>query len=653
MRKTMKQFIFVVLIFVIVACGIPSAPPTITLPTATVLPEQTAIPTPHPLAINVQNASQIKLQKTIGAGTVNDVVWSPNGDVIVIAQDFDILFYDSSSLQLIDSIDLWGHQIAFSPDGLFLAIAHDNYITIWDMEGKIKAQEFEVEMERVREILYNSTGDSLGILGVSRLTEGDPPSVLELWNTTKWERVYLNNEKYEPYIAFSPNGKMLAYSSYADLLLVETETGLERKIDLIEEIGTLAYLSNDILLKQINYIQLKMMDLRTLETLKLFDTNGSYDEFKVSSDKKKIIIPIDTGATEVLDLETGKILYKLEFKARTTKLDFSPDNKSFVSVGDDGYMSVYNLQTGEMLRQKEFTTSLDEVGFVSEDVLVGGYYSSQIKLWSIGSNKIVGRFDGYKYWGNIVSISPDKKMLAAIQDDYSGKIWDINTGFLISSFTCPDNKYLYRLLFEKSNNILFECGNSDASFIGLLDLASNEQTIINPGSFLRMASSEDLPMMISGLNANYSFYVKDVSNIQVVDVYENKTFFDISFEEDLYYLDVIDMEVSPDKQFLALLVNYSAMLIWEKDKIEHRYSLQGHDVEGLVEISDIVFSPYGHLLASSGYDQTVRLWDVSTGEQLAVLDDFANDVYAVAFSPDGRYLIAGCDDGRIYVWGIE
>jgi WD40 repeat protein len=53
------------------------------------------------------------------------------------------------------------------------------------------------------------------------------------------------------------------------------------------------------------------------------------------------------------------------------------------------------------------------------------------------------------------------------------------------------------------------------------------------------------------------------------------------------------------------------------------------------------------------YDQAVRLWDVSTGEQLAVLDDFANDVNAVAFSLDGRYLIAGCNDGRIYVWGIE
>lgn len=642
------------------ACGIPLAPPTITLPTATVLPEQTAIPTPHPLAINVQNASQIKLQKTIGAGTVNDVVWSPIGDAIAIAQDFDILFYDSSSLQLIDSIDLWGHQIAFSPDGLFLAIAHDNYLTIWDIEEKKIAQEFEVEMERVREILYNSSGDSLAVLGASRLTEGDPPSVLELWKTTSWKRIYSNREKLEPHITFSLDGKTLAFISSADLLLIDSKTGTQQKLDITWGNGSIAYLTDELLLRRSKDDQLVVMDMKTLQNLKtILVDNSWFYEYWVSMDRSKVIFPevwdndLKSNFTQVWDIASGTMLYTLNSASDPQKFDFSPDAKLFVSAGNDGIVRVHDLETGGTLRQIEFTTQIDEVEFVSTNIIVGGYYSSQIKLWNIDSKDIAGRFDGYEYWGNVVSISPNQKKIAAIQDDYSGKIWEIETGILISSLTCPNRKYLKRLLFEGDNKVLFECGDYDVSLIGLMNLTSNEQTILQSGSFMRRASSGGVPLVISGINANTPFLAKDIPNIQIVDTYENNVVFDISFNEDMYYINVLDMEVSSDGKFLALLNSASAILIWEISNKEYRYILYGHDVDGPSDISDIAFSPYGHLLASSGYDQTVRLWDVSTGEQLTMLGGFANDVNAVAFSPDGRYLIAGCNDGRIYIWGIE
>ena len=69
------------------------------------------------------------------------------------------------------------------------------------------------------------------------------------------------------------------------------------------------------------------------------------------------------------------------------------------------------------------------------------------------------------------------------------------------------------------------------------------------------------------------------------------------------------------------------------------------------------FSPNGSLLASAGYDKTVRLWDVSTGAELFVLKGHTLPVMQVAFSPDGSRLssISGhledCDDIRL--WGNE
>ena len=655
----MRKSIVILLIFVIVACGIPPATPTITLPTATVSSEQTLTPTPHPLAINVQNASQIKLQKTIGAGTVNDVVWSPNGDVIAIAQDFNILFYDSSSLQLIKSIDLWGNQIAFSPDGLFLIIAHDNHITIWNIEKKEIVQELIVEMERVFELLFNSTGDSLAILGISRLTEGDPPSVLEIWKTASWERVYSNREKLMPHMTFSPDGKTLAFISAADLLLIDSKTGIQQKLDIAWGNGTIAYLSDDLLLRRSEGDQLVVMDMKTLKNLNTIIVDNSwFYEYWVNMEKSKIIFPevwdndLKSYITQVWDIASGTMLYTLNSASDPQKFDFSPDGKLFVSAGNDGIVRVHDLETGETLRQIEFTTQLDEVEFVSANIVAGGYYSSQIKLWDIDSKDIVGRFDGYENWGNVVAVSTDQKMIAVKQDEYSGGVFKMETGVLVNTLTCPDNKWLYNLLFD-GDNLLFECGNFDNTIITIMNLISGKQSVLGKGSFLRMDGSGKKPIMILDGNAINPFLAKDIPSIQIVDAYGNNTVFDINFNEEIYYLNIDDMEVSLDGKYLALLNSNSTILIWEEENEEYLYSLQGHDVDGYSVISDIALSPYGYLLVSAGYDQTIRLWDVSTGEQLAVLAGFANDVNAVDFSPDGRYLFAGCNDGRIYILGIE
>lgn len=55
-------------------------------------------------------------------------------------------------------------------------------------------------------------------------------------------------------------------------------------------------------------------------------------------------------------------------------------------------------------------------------------------------------------------------------------------------------------------------------------------------------------------------------------------------------------------------------------------------------VTSVAFSPDGATLTSSGVDTTVRLWDIATNEELAILYRHSSMVYAVSLSPDGRFL---------------
>jgi WD40 repeat protein len=66
---------------------------------------------------------------------------------------------------------------------------------------------------------------------------------------------------------------------------------------------------------------------------------------------------------------------------------------------------------------------------------------------------------------------------------------------------------------------------------------------------------------------------------------------------------------------------------------------------------DLAVSPDGTIVATSGYDGMVRLWDAESGRLLRVLVGHDSYVYGMAWSADGRYLAsAGTFDATVRVW---
>ena len=112
---------------------------------------------------------------------------------------------------------------------------------------------------------------------------------------------------------------------------------------------------------------------------------------------------------------------------------------------------------------------------------------------------------------------------------------------------------------------------------------------------------------------------------------------------------VTDVALSPTTNTFATGSLDDTVKLWNLQTGELLFTLQGHD-RG---INTIVFSPNGNLLISGSDDHTIKVWDVFSGKLLRTLSAHIRDVTALAVSPDGQFLISGGEDRSIRVWQLE
>jgi hypothetical protein len=106
---------------------------------------------------------------------------------------------------------------------------------------------------------------------------------------------------------------------------------------------------------------------------------------------------------------------------------------------------------------------------------------------------------------------------------------------------------------------------------------------------------------------------------------------------------------SPDGQRLASGGGdtENTIRIWDARSGQELLALKGHTSW----VRSVAFSPDGQRLASASTDKTIRIWDAHSGQELLAFRGYTRGMCSVAFSPDGQRLASGgLDTPTIRIW---
>ena len=339
-----------------------------------------------------------------------------------------------------------------------------------------------------------------------------------------------------------------------------------------------------------------------------------------------------------LDVQSGTEIRRFTGHTdRISTLTLSADGRTLVTASNDLTVRTWDASSGKELRRKQVDGMVRTVA-VSPDqslLFVATVHSPDLhgtaELWDLATGVRVRTLEGFTAWINGASFSPDGRVLTAGGADTGARAWDVRTGKQWMSY---GGRTVYMAaLAELPDGDLMTTGASTS----IWSAATGAEAQRYADSGLAIAVSPDGRYALMG-----SSEVK--ATAQILDIATWKPVAGLLSSKDA----VVSVDVSADGRLGATASNDGYARIWDMASGKLLRELHADPVQ----VHGVRFSPDASFVVTTGQYHTVRLWQVSTGQEMLHMEDSVKTatgevqnqvVQAVAVSPDGR-LIATSDD---------
>lgn len=355
----------------------------------------------------------------------------------------------------------------------------------------------------------------------------------------------------------------------------------------------------------------------------------------ISPDKARLATADAQGQIYVWQLSNGQLLMSWNAHIGAVRsITFTPDGQTVVSGGDDQLLKLWDIKTGcccRMFHNRDGAIWSIAVSLDGETIAIT---DGTIKLWHLPTSEYFSLVD-HLDWATTVRFSPDGQILAAGYNDGTIKLWDFHTRVCLKTLSAHQTRSLICLSFSPNGQTLISGSIDNQVKWWNLQTGGCVRSQVHKSWVWWVDCSPNKEMVVS-CSADQTIRLWDFHTGQLI-----KTLHGHEYGVRIVLFGVNSTLISSDEG--------QTMKLWDIPTGQCLKTWRGYGGN----IWAIAFSPDGRTLISSGEEQTAKLWDVRTEQCLKLLKGHSGWVRSVDFSPDNQTVVTCGVDCMIKIWRVS